>query len=67
MRQREHVNGERINLHQVSEVRDWSRRLGVTPEAVRCAAAAVGDRVERVRELLRRTAKERETSERRQG
>lgn len=52
MADREYVKGERINLHQRAEVREWSRYLGVTPEAVRSAAAAVGDRAERVREHL---------------
>lgn len=52
MTSREHFDNERINLHQATEVREWSRRLGVTPGDVRAAAARVGDRADRVREDL---------------
>ena len=44
---------ERINVHQDHELRDWSKSLGVTPERVKEAVAAVGDRVEKVREYLK--------------
>ena len=54
MAERENVTGERINLHQRTEVREWSRFLGVTPEALRAAAATVGDRADKVREQLQR-------------
>ncbi|AEG94024.1 DUF3606 domain-containing protein [Ramlibacter tataouinensis] len=43
---------ERINVHQDYEVQDWSRSLGVTPEKLREAVAAVGDRADKVREYL---------------
>lgn len=45
---------ERINVHQPYEVRDWSKSLGVTPEELKQAVAAVGDRVEKVREYLKK-------------
>ena len=44
---------ERINVHQEYELRDWSKTLGVTPEELKKAVAAVGDRAEKVREYLR--------------
>jgi len=45
---------ERINVHQDYELRDWSKSLGVTPERLKEAVAAVGDRAEKVREFLKR-------------
>jgi len=44
---------ERINIHQDYELRDWSKSLGVTPERLKEAVQAVGDRAEKVREYLR--------------
>lgn len=44
---------ERINIHQDYELRDWSKSLGVTPEKLKEAVGAVGDRAEKVREYLR--------------
>ncbi|MDB5945172.1 MAG: hypothetical protein JWQ33_198 [Ramlibacter sp.] len=45
---------ERINVHQDYELRDWSRSLNTTPEKLKEAVQAVGDRVEKVREFLSR-------------
>lgn len=42
------------NVHEDDEVRDWSKGLGVTPERLKDAVEAVGDRVERVREYLKK-------------
>jgi len=44
---------ERINIHQDYELRDWSKSLGVTPERLKEAVQAVGDRADKVREYLR--------------
>jgi hypothetical protein len=44
----------RINLHEDYEVRDWSKSLGTTPERLREAVQAVGDRADAVREYLRK-------------
>jgi hypothetical protein len=44
---------ERINVNQDYELRDWAKSLGTTPERVKEAVQAVGDRVEKVREYLR--------------
>lgn len=44
---------ERINVNQDYELRDWSKSLGVTPERLKEAVQAVGDRAEKVREYLR--------------
>jgi hypothetical protein len=44
---------ERINVHEDYELRDWSKSLGVTPERLKEAVAAVGDRADKVREFLK--------------
>jgi hypothetical protein len=43
---------ERINVNQDYELRDWAKSLNTTPERVKEAVAAVGDRVDKVREYL---------------
>lgn len=43
---------ERINVHQEYELRDWAASLKTTPERVKEAVQAVGDRADRVREYL---------------
>lgn len=43
---------ERINLNQEYELRDWAKSLKTTPERVKEAVQAVGDRADRVREYL---------------
>lgn len=43
---------ERINVHQEYELRDWSRSLNTTPERLKEAVQAVGDRADKVREYL---------------
>lgn len=45
---------QRINIHQDYELRDWSKSLNTTPERLKEAVAAVGDRAEKVREYLGR-------------
>ena len=44
---------DRINVNEDYELRDWSKSLNVTPERLKEAVQAVGDRVEKVREYLR--------------
>ena len=44
---------ERINIHEDYELRDWAKSLNTTPERVKEAVQAVGDRAEKVREYLR--------------
>jgi hypothetical protein len=44
---------ERIDVHQDYELRDWAKSLNTTPERVKEAVQAVGDRAEKVREYLR--------------
>jgi hypothetical protein len=44
---------ERIDVNQDYELHDWAKSLGVTPQRVKEAVQAVGDRVEKVREYLR--------------
>lgn len=43
---------KRISLLEPYEVRDWSESLGVTPEDLRAAVAAVGNEADKVREYL---------------
>lgn len=43
---------ERINVHQDYELRDWAKSLNTTPERVKEAVQAVGDRADKVREFL---------------
>lgn len=42
----------RINIHQPYEVRDWSTRLGVTPDRLKQAVQAVGPMVRDVKRHL---------------
>ncbi|MCC2673554.1 MAG: hypothetical protein K0R58_501 [Ramlibacter sp.] len=44
---------ERINIHQDYELRDWAQSMNTTPERIKEAVQAVGDRAEKVREYLR--------------
>lgn len=44
---------ERINVNEEYEVRDWARSLSTTPERLKEAVQAVGDRADKVREFLR--------------
>jgi hypothetical protein len=48
----------RIDVYQDHELRDWSKKLGVTPDELKKAVAAVGDRADQV-EAHRRGRSER--------
>ena len=43
----------RINVNQDYELRDWAKSLNTTPERIKEAVQAVGDRAEKVREYLK--------------
>lgn len=43
----------RINVNEDYELRDWARSLDTTPERIKEAVQAVGDRAEKVREYLK--------------
>jgi len=45
---------ERINIHEDYEVREWSKKLGVTSEQLKKAVQQVGDSAEAVRRQLRK-------------
>lgn len=45
---------ERINVHEAYELRDWSKSLNITPERLKEAVQAVGDRADKVREYLKK-------------
>lgn len=39
---------DRIDVHQEQALRHWARKLDTTPEQIRAAVAAVGDRADQV-------------------
>ena len=43
---------ERIDITQDYELRDWAKALNTTPERVKEAVQAVGDRADKVREYV---------------
>lgn len=43
---------QRINVNEDYELRDWSRKFGVTPDELKRAVRAVGDEAEKVKEHL---------------
>jgi hypothetical protein len=43
---------QRINVNQDYELRDWARSLNTTPERIKEAVKAVGDRADKVREWV---------------
>ena len=43
----------RINLAQDYEVRDWAKKFGVSPEELKKAVQAVGDRADKVEAHLK--------------
>ena len=43
---------DRINVNQDYELRDWAKSLNTTPEKIKEAVQAVGDRADKVREYL---------------
>jgi hypothetical protein len=42
----------RINIHEEYELRDWSQRLGVTPDELKKAVGQVGPSADAVRKHL---------------
>jgi len=44
---------QRIDVNEDYELRDWAKSLNTTPERVKEAVQAVGDRADKVREYLR--------------
>lgn len=45
---------KRINVNQDHELRDWSKKFGVTPDELKDAVKKVGDRAEAVERELKR-------------
>lgn len=43
---------QRIDVSQEYELRDWAKTMNTTPEKVKEAVQAVGDRADKVREFL---------------
>jgi hypothetical protein len=50
-----------VNVHQDYELRDWAKSLNTTPERLKEAVQAVGDRADKVREYLREGVGQRES------
>lgn len=50
--QRHGQDRQRINVNEDYELRDWAKSLNTTPERVKEAVQAVGDRAEQVRAYL---------------
>ena len=46
--QRHGQDRTRINVHQPYELRDWAKRFDATPEQIKEAVQAVGDRADKV-------------------
>lgn len=44
---------KRIDVNQDYELRDWSKKFGVTPEELKKAVAEVGDRSDKVEARLK--------------
>ena len=43
---------QRIDVHQDYELRDWAKSMNTTPERIKEAVQAVGDRADKVREYV---------------
>lgn len=50
--QRHGQDRQRINVNEDYELRDWAKSMNTTPERIKEAVQAVGDRAEKVREYL---------------
>ncbi len=48
---------QRIDVNQPYELRDWSKKFGVSPEELKAAVQRVGDRAQAVEEHLKGRAK----------
>ena len=44
---------KRINVNQDHELRNWAQKFGVSPEELKKAVAAVGDRADKVEQALK--------------
>jgi hypothetical protein len=44
---------QRIDVNQDYELRDWSEKFGVSPQELKEAVQAVGDRADKVQEFLK--------------
>jgi hypothetical protein len=55
LQQRGGQDRRRINVNEPYELRDWSRKFGVSPEELQEAVRAVGTDAEKVEEHLKRS------------
>ena len=56
LKQRGGQDRKRINVNEAYELRDWAEKFGVSPELVREAVKAVGDRAENVEKYVKQRA-----------
>ena len=55
LQQRGGQDRRRIDVNESYELRDWSRKFGVSPEELRDAVRAVGNEAEKVEAYLKRS------------
>jgi hypothetical protein len=55
LQQRGGQDRRRIDVNEPYELRDWSRKFGVSPEELRDAVRAVGTDAEKVEQHLKRS------------
>jgi hypothetical protein len=48
---------QRINVNEDYELRDWAKSLNTTPERIKKAVQAVGDRADKVRQYISERAR----------
>ena len=53
LKQRSGQDRSRINVNQDHEVRDWAKKFGVSPDELKKAVQAVGDRADKVQAHLK--------------
>jgi hypothetical protein len=54
LQQRGGQDRQRIDVNQDHELRDWSKKFGVSPQQLKEAVQAVGDRADKVQDYLQR-------------
>jgi hypothetical protein len=50
---------QRVNVNEAYELRDWAKSMNTTPERIKEAVQAVGDRADKVREYIGEQARAR--------
>ena len=53
LQKRDGSDRQRINVNEDYELRDWSKKFGVSPDQLKEAVQAVGTQADRVQEFLK--------------